>query len=542
MYPFNCLNGESGGVIAQKSFLLYAANQAGVLVRLVTVAIVANILGAASIGVIAFAYAFIGFFLFLYKFGLDTAHMRKIADGADVGECVGAYVLLKTMITLGTTALIVAVMLAGGAFGYKFGSAAEQTVVVLILISVAIGHLFDFPLATFTARREIARKVTIGTLRSVLDLPIVLIVLLAAGMRNVQGLALGHLINEIVAVSIGIVLYRRAARAGGYRMRMPRWKLVREYVMFALPMLGSLGLGCLAVNVDLVMVKEFMGNAASGNYYVVSRISAAVLGIAAALMTVVLPTASTLYARGKSADIARILRQAERFLSMIIAFLAMGMFVFAEEIMLIFGEDFAGLAPMIMRVFAVITFLFAVNRPFDSAAIISNRPWIHFHLTVVLTAANIALNLILIPKSLFGVRMLGLGAVGSALGTACLAVVGFLMARLVAKWLLGVRTCRGVLMHLFAAAVVGGACWAAKPCLLQGGRWEVLLKTSALGVAAAGVYLGLLRLLGEFSAKDVRKILAMMNPARMKEQFVEEIFTRTAAGRNKNEKEALLTV
>ena len=240
-------------------------------------------------------------------------------------------------------------------------------------------------------------------------------------------------------------------------------------------------------------------------------------------------------------DIARLLRQSERFLSMIVAFLSMGMFVFAEEIMLIFGEDFAGLAPMIMRVFAVITFLFAVNRPFDSAAIISNRPWIHFHLTVVLTAANIALNLVLIPKSIFGVRMLGLGAVGSALGTACLAVAGFLMARLVAKWLLGVRTYRGVLTHLFAAAVVGGACRLAKPYLLQGGRWDALLKTSALGVAAAGVYLGLLRLLGEFSAKDLRKILAMMNPARMKEQFVEEIFTPPATARDKNEKEALLT-
>ncbi len=522
-------------MIAQKSFLLYAANQASVLVRLVTVAIVANILGAASIGVIAFAYAFIGFFLFLYKFGLDTVHMRKIADGNDVGECVGAYFLLKIFATIGTTALIAALIIAGGAFGYQFGGATEKIVIVLVLISVAIGHFFDFPLATFTARREIARKVTIGTLRSVLDLPIVLIVLLAVGMRNVQGLALGHLINEIVAVSIGIVLYRRAARAGGYRMRLPRWKLVREYAMFALPMLGSLGLGSLAANVDLVMVKEFMGNAASGNYYVVSRISAAVLGIAAALITVVLPTAARLYSRGESADIGRLLRRAERFLSMMIAFLAMGMFVFAEEIMLIFGEDFAGLAPTIMRVFAVITFLFAVNRPFDSAAIISNRPWIHFHLTILLSVANVVLNLILIPKSLFGVRMLGLGAVGSALGTAFLAIVGFLMARLVAKWLLGVKTYRGILVHVIAAGVVGAACWLAKPWLLVGGRWEVLAGTAALSLVALGTYLGLLHLGGEFSARDVRFILAMMNPAKMKAQFAEEVFARTERAPDKKE-------
>lgn len=513
-------------MIAQKSFLLYAANQAAVLVRLVTVAIVANVLGAASIGMIAFAYAFVGFFLFLYQFGLDTAHMRKIADGNDVGECAGAYFILKITVTLATTALIAALMMTGGAFGYSFGGSMQQTVIVLVLISVGIGHLFDFPLATFTARREIARKATVGVLRSVLDMPIVLIVLLVVGWRDAVGLAFGHLVNEMVAVGISIALYRRAARAGGYRMRMPRWTLVRGYMLFALPMLGSLGLGCLAANVDLVMVKEFMGSAASGNYYVVSRISAAVLGIAAALTTVVLPTASALHSRGMSGEVARLLRQSERYLSMVIAFCAMGMFVFAEEIMLIFGGDFAGLAPTIMRVFAAITFLFAVNRPFDSAAIIANRPWINFHLTVALTVANIILNLILMPESVFGIRMIGMGAVGSAVGTACLGLVGFLMARLIARWLLGVRTHRGIMTHLAAAALTGAACWMLKPYLLEGSRWAVLLKTGAMGAAAGAAYLGLLRLGGEFSAKDLRQVLAMMSPAKMKEQFVEEIFSR----------------
>jgi len=495
-----------------------------VLVRLVTVAIVANLLGSASIGLIAFAYSFIGLFLFLYQFGLDTAHMRKIADGHDVGQCIGAYVLLKTVVTTLTTGLILTLIVTGGAFGYEVCTATEKTVIFIILASTVIGQLFSYPLATFTARKEIARKATVGVLRSLLDLPTILLILLAFGMRNVVGLALGHLVNEILAAAIGIVLYRRAARAEGYRLKIPAWPLLRGYIGFSLPMLGSLGLGCLAINIDLVMVKALVGNAASGNYYVVSRISTALLGIAAALITLVMPTASAFYARGQTANIARLLRQSERFLSLIIVFPVMGMFVFAEQIMMIFGEDFTGIAPAIMRAFAVITFLYAVNRPLNSVTVIANRPWIDFHITIVLSVANVVLNFILIPQSLFGVKMAGMGALGSAVGTAILGFVGFMISRMVARYLIGIRTYGGIALHLLAASAIGTACWLAKPYLLVGGRWEILLRTAGLGALAFAAYIGLLCLLREFTREDLRRILDMVNPAKLKAQFAQEIF------------------
>jgi O-antigen/teichoic acid export membrane protein len=307
-------------------------------------------------------------------------------------------------------------------------------------------------------------------------------------------------------------------------MRMPAWGLLRSYILFAIPMLGSLGIGCLSINIDQVMVKGFAGNDASGNYYIVSRISTALLGISLALITIVMPTASAMFARGERGGVARLLRQSERFLSMMIAFPAMGMFVFAEEIMLIFGADFTGIAPAVMRAFALITFLYAVNRPLNCAAIITNRPWIDFHVTMVLAGANVLLNLVLIPQSLFGIRMVGMGALGSAVGTATLGFVGFAISRIVARLLLGVRTYGRITLHVAAAAAVGAACWLAKPFLLTGGRLEILARTAALGLVACAAYLGALWLVKEFSARDFRMILGMVSPAKMKEQFAEELF------------------
>jgi hypothetical protein len=60
-----------------------------------------------------------------------------------------------------------------------------------VLASVVVGQLFSYPLATFTARREVARKAAVGILRSILDLPTILVILLALGMRSVVGVAIG---------------------------------------------------------------------------------------------------------------------------------------------------------------------------------------------------------------------------------------------------------------------------------------------------------------------------------------------------------------
>ncbi len=524
MEQHNKNTGEKG-VIARKSFMLYASSAVNSGIRLVTLAVVANVLGSGPLGMIAFAYAFIGFFQFLYQFGLGKAHIRRLADGEDPGRCVGAYIVVKFLLVAVTTLLVF------GAFGFRerlvdSTGGIESQVFVLILASVVIGHLFRFSLDTFTARKEIARRVTLDTVENLIELPLILAIFFLAGGKNVVGLAWAHLASKCVWAAASVILFARAARHDGYVIRRPSLRLVRGYISFSIPLLLTLGMATLAVNLDMVMVREFIGNAALGNYHVATRVMMAVLAVSAAIMTLVLPTTSRYFADRDVSAMKALLAKSERYISMFTTFAAMGMVVFAEEIVLIFGGDFSVIAPPIVRLFGIVTFFTAINRPFSSVPLAVNRPWVTMKVSATLMLANLALNLFFMPSRVLGVRTLGLGAMGCALGTVIVTTAGFAWTRVIAKRLAGLATYRGILKHVFAATLTGALCFLLKPALLTGGRWEVLLKAIAMGVGALPVYCLLLASLGQFHRDDIAVFVSLWNPRKLKGEFVKELLGR----------------
>ena len=112
-----------------------------------------------AIGVIGFGMAFVGMFNVIADLGFSTAHVKRISEGKDLGECIGTYATIKILLTGIMAALVI-----GGIAIWKyvlhneFFDASKESVIHIFLIYYIFSNLALIALQTFIGRKEIAKR------------------------------------------------------------------------------------------------------------------------------------------------------------------------------------------------------------------------------------------------------------------------------------------------------------------------------------------------------------------------------------------------
>ena len=84
--------------IGRKSVFIFMIKLIITIVSWVGVFFVARLMGSETWGMIGFAVGLGGMF-FQSDFGFGLAHNKKISEGKDVGQCLGAYIKIKLILT-----------------------------------------------------------------------------------------------------------------------------------------------------------------------------------------------------------------------------------------------------------------------------------------------------------------------------------------------------------------------------------------------------------------------------------------------------------
>ncbi len=250
-----------------------------------------------------------------------------------------------------------------------------------------------------------------------------------------------------------------------------------------------------------------------GHYFAAQRLFLVLIAIATAVWLLLFPTLSQYHARNQLEMLRVKSREAERYLSMLFAPVAAFLFLYPEGVIHVLLSDPFLPAADILRLFALAAFIFGLAVPRGAILQGMDRSDLAGLVSLASGLVILAGYALLIPTSLFGVPLGGLGPEGAAVSVLGGFAVAFTLGAAFSYRLNGDRPQGSSAAHI-AAAVATALLFAVilPPTLGLGWQWFHLLAAS---VSFLGAYLGILTALREFRRVDLRLILDVLDPRKM---------------------------
>ncbi len=373
---------------AARNALWLLLSQGGVrLVGFAIGTVLARYLGATDFGTYAFVMTYVSYFGILADGGLGRFLIRDVArDRATAPEYLSQITALRLLLALAAYALMLLL-----ALGTR--SAPER----LVAIAVAGGSLFTGAVAgalasVFTAREEMHISALFTLLSSVATALFVLAAL-AAGAGLLGTVAAVTLAN-LPPLGFLLAMWCRREPAPRPRASLPFWwRALRGSYAYAL--LGVIGV--VYFRIDSLMLTWMRGPEANGIYQAAYRLLDAITDAPGVIVAAMFPALARLHRQSRTE-----LRRAYVTVLVVLTLLGipvmLALLLFADPIvLLLYGAEYARSAA-VLRLLAVAVFLIFVDTANTMLLYSGDELGTVLVLSLGTTAANVLLNLILIPR------------------------------------------------------------------------------------------------------------------------------------------------
>jgi O-antigen/teichoic acid export membrane protein len=512
-------------MFARKSLLIMISNLVNGMLAFVALYYISRDMGPEAYGIIGFAMGFVGLFTILTDLGFNSAHIKRVSEGKEMGTCIGTYLISKLFFML---LLIVAVIGAIAVWkfflGRGFESSTQELAVYIIIAYYAVNSIGTFFSNTYTATKEIA-KAQIPLVAGAVGRTIAIIVVAFSGL-GALALAWAYVLGEVIFLIASSLFFR------GFPVKKPTRECFKDYTIFAMPLI-LVGISyTIVTNVDRVLIQLFWSSIEVGYYFACYRIVQFLLVAASAVGTLLLPTISGYHSREDIESIKRTVFLSERYISMTVFPIVIGIVVLAEPtVRILLSSSFYQAIPILM-VLPFFVILEALSQPYMYEVIGMNKPVLARNRILIILGITVFFDLILIPKNIhsLGLTLFGWGAVGASVATVIGYTAGLVYCRY-ASWKLAKNPFNPrILLHLLAAGIMGIIVYELMSFFpIQ--RWYILLGFAVFGL---GIYLFILFILREFTRKDLDFVLDLLNIKKMWKYVHSEIKDNGGSRRKKN--------
>ena len=249
--------------------MLFAGTWAASGFGFLTTILIARRLGPDALGILGFSMGLVGVLTAFLVPGFFQAHQKRVAEGGDLGRCVGTMVTLQLVIQ---GAAFVVVL-----FAARWGSlvipAGVPLLVVLFVLAAQLLTNIAASLSTAFVGREwaVAHAATQMAGKGLRFAATAAVLLMAPDIRWVAAALLVEGATEIVVGAYIMIGLR------GVRLRPPDRDTLGSYWRYARPLFITSPIGMLQDSLDRVLVARWAGLTAGG-YYQVARTLWEVLG------------------------------------------------------------------------------------------------------------------------------------------------------------------------------------------------------------------------------------------------------------------------
>ncbi len=257
-----------------------------------------------------------------------------------------------------------------------------------------------------------------------------------------------------------------------------------------------------------------------GYYSAAKQITLIFSSITLTSTALIFPTISHYHTKHDFEAIRRLSDNAERYLSMILFPVVAFTLVFSREIcLLLLGEKFVTVAPVILILLICVVYINAISSNYASQISGTDHIKLLARLSFFTLGLNILLNILFIPDKIWGIPLVGMGAIGAAAATLISASATGIVYRLFAFRITGARTNPVILFHLLAALLMTGGLYLLRSVVSPLDWYHLVF----FGIIGTLFYFLILILLKEFDKKELRYFWNILNPAAMKNYALDEI-------------------
>jgi len=257
------------GDLGRKSIVLFAGTWVANGFGLLSTVLIARVLGPEALGILGFSTGLVGLLTAFLLPGFSQAHQKRVAEGGDLGRCVGTMASLQLAIQ-GTALLVVLLAARWGSLVIPAG--VPVSVVLFVLAAQLLVNLSTSLSVAFVGREwAVAHASTQMAGKGLRFAATVAVLVWAPDIRWVAAMLLVEGAAEIV-VGAYILMVRR-----GVSLRRPDRATLRAYWSYAKPLLITSPFGILQDSLDRILVARWAGLTAAG-YYQVARVLWEILG------------------------------------------------------------------------------------------------------------------------------------------------------------------------------------------------------------------------------------------------------------------------
>ena len=479
--------------------------------------LVARFMGPTPMGIVVYGLSFVMLFNFLPDLGFNVAHVKRISEGKDLARCNGLFVFTKLCLLAIMIITVIIVI-----FWYKsrnpfFEDPENVRVLFILLAYLVFQNLASIALFTFEGKTESSKRQLPFLLSAVISAAIVTYASLSG--LGATALALSYSSGALILVISSFVLFRR------YPVGRPSVEYFKSYFSFALPISAYSIVAYLGQYLDKFLIGTFYSVDDVAFFYGGQQVFLVIISLSTAAGILLMPTFSLLHSRNDIAGIRRLTRESERYLSMIFAPIVMFCFVFAKTIVGVFlGASFLLMVP-IFQIQLAATFLAAINVPHEKQIPGIDRPGITVKASIAIVVIASILHIIFIPQQLWGIPLLGMGAIGASLVTLIASLMRLVIWRYLCYRLTRTEVQKKILVHLIIAGVMGWALYYLQ-ILLPISNWYILIP---FGIIFLAGYIGALFLLGQLKRDDALYLRNLLSPSGMRAYITSELGKKKAS-------------
>ncbi len=523
--------------LGSKVSLILGSQGIGALLGYTVLLAVGRYYSPGAYGAYLFAVSLVGIFSSLFQLGFNQAHQRELARGLPVEAALGVYVRIRAALSAG---LVVAILLAAWTWldllGRTHTDATSLTVVFIILASTVVAGGRRVATDTWVAQGRIHRAEWCNTLDSIVYAGVVAVIGLGfgaasgrwvpfsplaeavAGALNLPAdpstfdlaifVAVGHFAGKVAAILLAAFWWLSDKTVVG------PWdpELARQYRAFAFPVALTGMLALALQHTDVLMLGYFWTTKQVGWYGAAQKLAGIALLANIALRGLLMPYFASLIKAGKTDQAMRAFLQVERFLLLVVVPVAIAMMIWAEAgIHILVGDGFLGGAPA-LRWLAAWTLVAALSMPVRTKHLASGDTQILVRSSMLNLTINVVLNVILIPQSILGVELAGLGAEGAAMATFASSLVSYAYTRAHATRTLSIRFVDLSQVRVFAAGLVPLVIWLVLRARLPATAYDRVWGLAFVGAIGAAAYVLTLIVTRTVRMADWDLIRSSLNP------------------------------
>lgn len=257
------------GNLGRKSIVFFAGTGFASIFGFATTILIARWLGPDALGILGFSMGLVGALTALLLPGLNQAHQKRVAEGGDLGRCVGTMAALQLVIQGGA---LILVLLAARWGSLVIPASVPLAVVLFVLVAQLLTNFSASLSVAFVGREWAGAHATTEVAGKGLRFAVTMAVLIWA--PDIRWVAAALMVEGATEIVVGayILIVRR-----GVVPRLPDRRTLAAYWSYARPLFITSPVGMLQDSLDRVLVARWAGLTVAG-YYQVARTLWEVLG------------------------------------------------------------------------------------------------------------------------------------------------------------------------------------------------------------------------------------------------------------------------